>query len=129
MTVYDFIKSEDSDFDVYDNTYDACITVCAPYYGEFRDKSDEFQDEILKRVRIMRKKNDYEAIADWAGFIQFYIDVFKKFAQEHWYNMPKNDDDLVYTWIKELNLYFAGYVSVSFYSVLLRELVAKLDDL
>lgn len=126
MTVYEFIKHEDSDFDIYDNEFDKCVTVCAPYYGEFRDNSDVFEDEILKRVRLIRKKNDYEAVADWSGFIKFYINEFRNFAKKHWISIPNDEDSLVSAWIKELHLYFAGYVSVEFYKVLLDELIGSL---
>lgn len=51
--------------------------------------------------------------------LSHHIDKFKDFAKEHWIMQYENDaEKFVCQWIKEINLYMAGYVSMDFYDTL-----------
>ena len=124
MTLYDFILQEQGDFDTYDTVFDVCVTVCEPYeYDEGEEKQyyDIFNDLIMKNVEVDYKKSDYECICKWNDFIEKNIETFRKAADDLWYHTPKNDDDLIYEWIKEINSWMAGYVSESVYKKFVTE--------
>ena len=124
MTLYEFITQEQGDFDTYDTVFDVCVTVCEPYeYDEGEEKQyyDIFNDLIMKNVEVDYKKSDYECICKWNDFIKKNIETFRKAADELWYHTPKNDDDLIYEWIKEINSWMAGYVSESVYKKFVTE--------
>ena len=124
MTLYDFILQEQGDFDTYDTVFDVCVTVCEPYEydeGEGKQYYDIFNDLIMKNVEVDYKKSDYECICKWNDFIEKNIETFRKAADELWYHTPKNDDDLIYEWIKEINSWMAGYVSESVYKKFITE--------
>jgi len=124
MTLYDFILQEQGDFDTYDTVFDVCVTVCEPYeYDEGEEKQyyDIFNDLIMKNVEVDYKKSDYECICKWNDFIEKNIETFRKAADELWYHTPKNDDDLIYEWIREINSWIAGYVSESVYKKFVTE--------
>ena len=124
MTLYDFILQEQGDFDTYDTVFDVCVTVCEPYeYDEGEEKQyyDIFNDLIMKNVEVDYKKSDYECICKWNDFIEKNIETFRKAADELWYHTPKNDDDLIYEWIREINSWMAGYVSESVYKKFVTE--------
>ena len=124
MTLYDFILQEQGDFDTYDTVFDVCVTVCEPYEydeGEEKEYYDIFNDLIMKNVEVDYKKSDYECICKWNDFIEKNIETFRKAADELWYHTPKNDDDLIYEWIREINSWMAGYVSESVYKKFVTE--------
>ncbi len=124
MTLYDFILQEQGDFDTYDTVFDVCVTVCEPYEydeGNKKDYYDIFNDLIMKNVEVDYKKSDYECICKWNDFIEKNIETFRKAADELWYHTPKNDDDLIYEWIREINSWMAGYVSESVYKKFVTE--------
>lgn len=124
MTLYDFILQEQGDFDTYDTVFDVCVTVCEPYeYDEGEEKQyyDIFNDLIMKNVEVDYKKSDYECICKWNDFIEKNIETFRKAADDLWYHTPKNDDDLIYEWIREINSWMAGYVSESVYKKFVTE--------
>ena len=75
----------------------------------------------MKNVEVDYKKSDYECICKWNDFIEKNIETFRKAADELWYRTPKNDDDLIYEWIKEINSWMAGYVSESVYKKFVNE--------
>ncbi|HPY85533.1 MAG TPA: hypothetical protein PLS20_10935 [Ruminococcus flavefaciens] len=119
MTLYDFITKEQADFDTYDTVYDVCVTVCEPYEyaeGEDKDSSDIFSDMIMKMVEVDEKTGECTCTCKWSDFIKNNKETFRNAAEELWYSAPKDDDDLIYEWIKELHLWLAGYVSDNAYT-------------
>ena len=57
------------------------------------------------------------------------MDKFKQFTKDNWNDNCQYEDDIdefIYQWIKEINLYMAGYVSDRFYPVL-NKLVDSLE--
>lgn len=119
MTLYDFITKEQADFDTYDTVYDVCVTVCEPYEydeGEDKESCDIFSDMIIKMVEVEEKTGECTCICKWSDFIKNNIETFRNAAEELWYSAPKEDDDLIYEWIKEIHLWLAGYVSDNAYT-------------
>ena len=117
MTLYEFIKMENNDFDTYDTVFDAEVTVCVPYDKE-KDWYDKFYNFIIKHVQFVEKLNDGECTADWYNFIKENIKVFRQAANDMWrldYINIDDDDDLIYEWIKEIEGWLAGYVSETEY--------------
>ena len=117
MTLYEFVTMEKRDFDTYDTVFDAEVTVCEPY-GNGNDWYDKYYDFIINHVQFVEKISDYECTADWYGFIKENIKVFRQAANDMWrldYINIDDDDDLIYEWIKEIELWLAGYVSETEY--------------
>ena len=115
MTLKEYLKLQESDYDVGDVDYDAIVTCC--YIDEINDNYDKFCDLLTSKVTVIRG-GDYP-IANWSKFITKNLDKFRAFAEEYWYNAYEDDEDeLVYQWINEFHLYVAGYVSEGFYKKL-----------
>lgn len=116
MTLYEYMKMSENDYDTCDTTYDAVVTVC--YIYEENDEYDKFCNGIIKKVNVINI-NDDVLIVNWSELIERNMDKFKKFTKKHWKYQYENDiDEFVYQWINEIHMYMAGYVSESFYSVL-----------
>ena len=118
MTLFEYLKMSENDFDTYDTEYDTSVTVC--YIDEEDDDYDKFCNGIIKKVNVVKINGDTLTV-DWCELIKRNIDKFKEFTKEHWNPncQYENDiDEFIYQWINEINMYMAGYVSESFYSVL-----------
>ena len=125
ITLYDFMKLSECDYDTYDTKYDVEVTVC--WIGEESDNYDKFCNEIIKKVNIIKINRDM-IIVDWNELIERNIDKFKEFTRENWYETHQYEDDIdefIYQWIREIHYYMAGYVSEDFYENLV-ELVKNL---
>lgn len=116
MTLYDFIKMENSDFDTYDTEFDVEVTVCVPCEN-INDWYDRFYNFILQHVLFVKKISEYECNADWTKFITDNIDLFVTIANDMWDedSVPDDLDDMTYEWIKELEGLLAGYGSEDVY--------------
>ena len=130
MKLYDFLFVHECDEDVYDNTYDECVTVSMPSL----DCEDEWENyerfivEVCKRVDLIGTTR-YGLIADWAGFIERNIELLKAYADKNWYKNQYDGDDeeFIYQWIRELHLWFAGYVDEGTYAEFLNEYLCKMS--
>lgn len=118
VTLYDFLNITQKDFDTYDTEYNASVTVC--YLGKSEhDEYDEFCNAIMKKVNVIKQTNDISLIVNWNDLITNNMEKFKTFAKEHWVMQYENDiDEFIYQWIKEIDLYMAGNVSMNFYKIL-----------
>ena len=126
MTLYEFMKMSECDYDTYDVDFDAVVTVCLPEEDDDLDVYGKFCFELIKKVDVV-KVTDTGLIVDWSGFIKRNIEQLREFADEYWYNNYADDDDeFVYQWINEIHAYLAGYVSEDIYEKLV-ELVEILD--
>ena len=117
INLYDLLVISDSDCDTYDTDYDACITCCSidDDPGDFYEK---FYHEMCKKVDVV-EANGNDIVVNWCELIERNFSKFKAFTKEHWkYTYEDNDDELIYQWLNEINLYFAGYVSEDFYETL-----------
>ena len=116
MTLYEYLRMAENDFDTYDTQYDASVTVCHIY--EEDDEYDKFCNNIMKKVDVVKINGDALTV-NWSELIEKNMDKFKKFAREYWaYDYEDDIDEFVYQWINEIHMYIAGYVSEDFYSVL-----------
>lgn len=123
ITLYDFMKLSEGDYDTYDTEYDMSVTVC--WIGIEMDNYDKFCNEIIKKVNVVKINGDM-LVVDWSRLIKTNMDEFKKFTAEHWICGYEDDiDEFIYQWIKEIHYYMAGYVSEDFYENLV-ELVKNL---
>ena len=118
MTLYDFIRVADNDYDTYDDVYDAIVTVCA--FDEEDEKSDEYYEKfrigIMKFVEVVRGTADKGLLCKWSDMIERNFDLFKAFTYKHWKTWYDDDrDEFIYQWVKEIHYYIAGYVSENTY--------------
>ena len=126
MTLYEYLRLKEDDFDTYDTVFDAGVTVC--YIDKENDEYDKFCNGIIKKVDVIHIDGDCPTV-NWYEMIERNIDKFKVFTKENWYEDCQYEDDIddfIYEWINEIDKYMAGYVSEDFYSVL-NELVNSLE--
>ena len=117
INLYDLLVISDSDYDTYDTEYDACITCCS-IDDDPDDFNDKFYHEMCKKVDVV-EANGCNLTVNWCELIESNLEKFKAFTNEHWKKSYEDDDDeFVYQWIREINYYFAGYVSEDFYETL-----------
>ena len=116
MTLYEYLKLTEADYDTYDTKYDNGITVC--YIEEECDDYDRFCNGIVKKVDVVKTSGDILTV-NWSELIERNMAKFKKFTKKYWMRHYEKDiDDFIYQWINEIHMYMAGYVSEDFYSVL-----------
>ena len=126
MTLYEFMKMSECDYDTYDVDFDSIVTVCLPDEDYELDAYGKFCFEIIKKVEVL-KQVDTGLIVNWSEFIKRNIEQLREFTDEYWYNNYKDDEDeFVYQWINEIHAYLAGFVSEDIYEKLV-ELVKNLD--
>lgn len=126
MTLYEYLKLSENDFDTYDTVYDAGVTVCYIADEDENDEYDKFCNGIIKKVEVV-KINDDSPVVNWTELIERNMDKFKAFAREYWiYDYEDDIDEFIYQWINEIHYYVAGYVDEDFYSVL-NKLVESLE--
>ena len=120
MTLYDYLKLTEGDFDTYDTEYDAEVTVCFIEEDNDNDEYDKFCNGIIKKVNVVKINGDI-LIVNWCELITRNMDKFKEFTAENWYSDCQYEDDIdefIYQWINEIHQYMAGNVSESFYKEL-----------
>lgn len=116
MTLFEYLRMTESDYDTCDTKYDTGVTVC--YIDEESDEYDKFCNNIIKKVDVVKVNGDI-LVVNWSEFVESNMDKFKMFAREHWiYDYEDDIDEFEYQWINEIHMYMAGYVSESFYSTL-----------
>lgn len=130
-TLYDFLKANPGDYDVWDTKFCNCITICFDDDEEYppEDDYDGFVLELTKKVKLVEKPANEKscvAVADWSEMIEKNFDKFKAFTKEYWWRDYSDKDKFIYKWIRELNAYVCGYVSESIYPHLL-ELIKTLE--
>ena len=118
MTLYEYLKMTEGDFDTYDTKYDAVVTVCYIDEESECDNYDKFCNSIIKKVNVVKVNGDV-LIVDWCELIERNLVKFKDFTEEYWkYKYEDDIDEFMYQWINEIHLYMAGYVDEELYSVL-----------
>jgi hypothetical protein len=126
MTLYEYLKMRENDFDTCDTVYDTGVTVC--YIEKEKDEYDKFCNGIIKKVDVIHIDEDCPTV-NWYEMIERNIDKFKAFTKENWYEDCQYEDDVdefIYQWINEIHQYMAGNVSMDFYTIL-NELVDSLE--
>lgn len=118
MTLYEYLKMSEADYDTYDTEYDNGVTVCYIYEEDEADEYDKFCNGIIKKVDVVKINGDVLTV-NWSELIERNIHKFKEFTKKHWKHQYEDDiDEFEYQWINEIHAYMAGYVSDDFYSVL-----------
>ena len=126
MTLYEFLKMRETDFDTCDTVFDTGVTVC--YIDKEEDEYDKFCNGIIKKVDVIHIDEDCPTV-NWYEMIERNVDKFKAFTKEHWYENCQYEDDIddfIYEWINEIHYYMAGYVAEDFY-IVLNKLVDSLE--
>ena len=113
MSVYDYMRLTQGDYDIYDTELDISVTVVYIEESENNDAHEKFCIEILKKVKLNSFSDKY-AEADWSAFIRENEKLFKQFMEENW-NQQYSGYEFIYQWIKEIHLYLAGYTCDSIY--------------
>lgn len=117
MTLYEYMEKSKSDYDVWDDVYDNCVT-CG-YIEEEEDDYEKFCNAIMKKVKFIKEVDDYSIICNWTKLITDNMEKFKEFTKKHWYNQYEDDEDeFIYQWITEIHNYFSGNVPDDFYKTL-----------
>ena len=120
MTVYEFMKMSDEDYDVADNTFDASVTICMPYDDD-DDAYSKFIIELTKKVQVVSHgtvQGYGYVVADWTKLINDNWSKFKRLTKKYWKHDYEDDDDFRYEWINELHYYCAGYTYDEMYEEL-----------
>ena len=127
MTLFDFVRTTQRDWDVYDNVYDAEVTVS--HIEEDEEPYDKFCNEIIKKVTVIRQTNEYSLEAKWTKLILDNLEKFRAFTRMYWHDEAQyedDDDEFIYQWINEIHGYMAGNVPEEFYEILV-EFVKELE--
>ena len=128
MTLYDFVRVANNDYDTYDDVYDAIVTVCA--FDEEDEKSDEYYEKfrigIMKFVEVIRGTADKGLLCKWSEFIGRNIKVFREFAEKYWYIQYEDEDEFIYQWITELHSWSAGALSESMYKEFVENYMSRM---
>lgn len=126
MTIAEFLKIAQRDFDTYDTVFDVEVTCCDMIHDKETDYYTRFCKFIYGKVEVVKMCGDCEMVCKWADFIGRNLEIFREAAREMWTWLPEDDDDLVYEWIKEINLWFAGYVSETEYRQFMENYAIKI---
>ena len=121
MTLYEYIKQEQNDFDVWDTVFDNIVTVCCiDEDKEDEDNHYKFCIGIMKLVEFKSRVlwTDCAITGDWYGFLKKNYDTLLEWAKAHWreYAIPEDEEDFIYEWIDELHGMFAGGLSEESYA-------------
>ena len=117
MTLYEYVKEKEADFDTYDMDYDSIITVC--YIDEINDDYDKFCIELMKKVNVIGiLKSGFELVVNWSDLINKNFELFKDFTNKYWKRDYEDKDEFIYQWLTEIQNYITGLVPESFYTIL-----------
>lgn len=121
MKIWDLLLNNEKDYDVCDTELDISVCCVAPdIYSEsdmeFADDFyyDKFAVMIYKAVDVLPDtENGCYVQAKWCDFIKRNKEKLRKFADENWYWVSKDEYGFIYQWIREIHLYLAGYADES----------------
>lgn len=130
MTLFDYMKVTMEDYDTYDTVYDAIVTVCWIDESEENDNYEKFCIGIIKKVDVENASHCGESVnVKWTELITNNMEKFREFTKKYWRDdcqYEDDEDEFICQWIDEIQSYMAGYVSETFYKVLV-ELVGSLQ--
>ena len=130
MTLYEFIKVANNDYDTYDTDYDAEVTVCA--FDKEDEQSEEYYEKfrigIMKFVNVVKGISKYELSCNWSEMIQFNMPIFKEFTKKNWTQQYADDEDeFIYQWIREIHYWIAGYTSEPVYKDFVENYMSRME--
>lgn len=117
MTVYDYIKLNECDYDMYDDEFDICVT-CCDCDEDGHDADDEYYYKfyvgLMKLANIIKTKNR-NVVADWSAMVRKNKPVLEEFMKKNWIRQYEDEDDFIWEWIREFHYWGAGYTSEPVY--------------
>lgn len=130
MTLYEFIKVANNDYDTYDTDYDAVVTVCS--FDSEDEKSEEYYEKfrigIMKYVEVATGLSTCEITCKWSEMIEHNISIFKEFAKKYWRNQFEDDEDeFIYQWINEIHNWIAGALSETMYKEFVENYMSRME--
>ena len=126
MTLFDFIKANQDDYDTYDTDYCSIITVCINPDDKPEDEYDLFCIRLCKAVSVESCTRHGDPVCNWSKYIEDNMKLFRDFANKYWIkNNYENEEDFVAEWMEELHRLLAGYGNEDTYKVLIEELLNK----
>lgn len=112
------------DYDCWDTTIDACVTICSPVdvYTEDLDWYEKFLIDLTRCIWVVEPpENEYDCsiTCDWYGFFEENLEKFRKFSRQYCPGIAgKEKDDFIERWIGKMNSLCAGYSDESVYEAL-----------
>ena len=130
MTLYDFIKVANNDYDTYDTEMDAVVTVCS--FDAEDEKSEEYYEKfrigIMKFVEVDKGISTCEITCKWTEMIEHNLPIFKEFTRKHWPNQYEDDEDeFIYQWINEIHYWIAGEVGENTYKEFVENYMSRME--
>lgn len=120
MTLYEYMNEYQEDIDTYDTEYDAVVTVCFMEEEDVEDNYDRFCLDIIKKVQVESFAHG-DVVVNWTELIKKNMEKFQEFTEKHWkYTYEDDEDEFIYQWVREINLYLAGYVGEKMYGKLVQ---------
>lgn len=128
MTIYELLKTEENDYDIWDTEFDDCVTCCYMDEEDIEDEYDVFCYTLMSNMPVCGVSFDKGTVtANWAELIRKNIEIFREFAKDNWVNEYEDEDDFIYAWIRELHLFLAGYASGDIYTLAKEQILDRLD--
>lgn len=126
MTVYEYLKMTNGDYDTYDTEFDTCVTCVDCSDSENEDNYYRFYSGIQKLVNVIEIKKDI-LIANWSEMIRKNKVILEEFMKERWIKQYEDEEDFIYEWIREFHLWGAGYASESTYKDFVENYMSKME--
>lgn len=131
-SITEYFKEND-DFDSCDLEFDIIVTCVEPLYSE-NNYEEKFTKYIYDNVNVLYEaQENYNTVCDWSGFVNDNFKTLKNFSEKHWANPSiyyddkgnVDNDEFLYHWVNEINLYLAGYANEEQYKMLYKALAGE----
>ena len=134
MTLYDYLKMQRDGHicaDTYDNVYDVEVTVDADIDSEEAYADDFYYQFCFALLRVVEVESFVSGniICKWSKLIEDNLKLFRDYSKEHWWEDCQYEDDneeFIYQGIKELHMYYAGYVGENTYEAFKTDVLDKI---
>ena len=113
--------------------FDIIVTCVEPLYSE-NNYEEKFTKYIYDNVNVLYEaQENYNTVCDWSGFVNDNFKTLKNFSEKHWANTSiyyddkgnVDNDEFLYHWVNEINLYLAGYANEEQYKMLYKALAGE----
>lgn len=114
ISLYDFLKENGGDYDVYDYRYDAPgVAWCLPDTDDMNDLDSKVFINIASQIEIVKAINSFEVVAKISDYVERNLSLLYTFTKGHRYEIsddPNQLDENVFIGILTLNsLAVGGY--------------------
>lgn len=129
MTLYDFIKVANNDYDTYDTETGAVVTVCS--FDSEDEKSEEYYEKfrigIMRFAEVAKIISTCEITCKWTEMIEHNLSIFKEFTKNFWNKQYEYDEnEFIYQWITEIHYWIAGEVGESTYKEFVENYMSRM---